>query len=1136
MSQNKHWQNFGQLNQTDAFNESGEKEFKEELLPIEDLDEGLLEAKTPRRDFLKYLGFSTAAAAIAASCQTPVNKAVPYLVRPDNLVPGIANFYASTYVNAGDAIPVIVKQRDGRPIKIEGNDLSSITRGGTNAQAQASVLDLYDTSRLRYPIQRSGNAFKEVTTFDALDKLIAEDMARIAGRPVVLLTSTIHSPTTLQVITQFLAKFPGSRHVQYDAVSHSGMLMANEASYGKRALPTYRFDKARTIVSLGADFLGTWPNNVEYNKQYGDSRRIKSGAPAMSRHFQFESMMSLTGSNADDRYTHRPSETGAVALALLSKLGGGSTAAPAFKDARLNQGIEKAAAALLASRGAGLVVCGSNDVNVQMVVNAINDAIGSNGTTIDFSTVSNVRKGIDTEMVQLANDMNAGTIGALLVYEANPVYSYFDNARFAENLKKVPVTISFNRTMDETTELCKYVIPSHHWLESWGDAEPKTGYFSMIQPLINPLFKTRPFQTSLLRWAGVNVNTAAVQQPIVQNDSATRTQMGPAARQGSPTVLATSGDEYEQFFKTYWSGKLGGDDGWNKALQDGIIEPASASTSAGAGSPLPALTAVSDSIRTGLNDTAGNSVTISSGTRSTFNSAGTPDAASKITPANTQGYEVMLYEKIGIGNGNHANNPWLQELPDPITKVTWDNYAMISPEMAKTFLGIDVMNPNSKKDADEYEVHPEKPVLKITVNNKSIELPAMIIPGMHPSTVAIAVGYGRQSVVNDQSLERIGRSASGVGRNAYPLLTWRGNTLMSHATCTIEKTGVKYPLAQTQVHNFTEGRPIVFETSLAKYVADPSELMAEQRAEKEILMAHGKDAKDYADDATIYPEFIKPGAKWGMSIDLNTCTGCSACVVACIAENNVSVVGKKEVQRYHDMHWLRIDRYFTGDLQNPDVIFQPMLCQHCDNAPCENVCPVAATHHNSEGLNQMIYNRCIGTRYCANNCPYKVRRFNWHDYTGADSFDDNQKPLIGKGLNEVITQMNDDLTRMVLNPDVTVRSRGVMEKCTFCVQRLQAGKLEAKKLGDPTVIRNIETACSQACPTDAITFGNVNDRESNVYKIRNVEQVNRNFYVLDQLHTLPNINYLAKIRNTDRQVGVEKEGQHGQVHDQKEHS
>jgi molybdopterin-containing oxidoreductase family iron-sulfur binding subunit len=1077
MSNKKYWQNFGELNQSDAFVQSTEHEFKEELLPLADLDEtGMLDGKTPRRDFLKYLGFSTAAAALAASCEIPVRKSVPYLQRPDNLIPGIPNYYASTYLNGGDAISVVVKQRDGRPIKIEGNELSFITKGGTSAQAQASVLDLYDTTRLRHPLQKDGNNFKEVSTFDAFDKMIGAAISGLGGKPFVLLTSTINSPSTLQVINDFLAKYPGSRHIHYDAVSYSGMLLANEACYGKRAIPTYNFAKAKTIVSLSADFLGTWLSPVEFSNQYAENKKIKSEKPTLSRHIHFESMLSLTGSNADDRYTHKPSETGAIALALLAKLGGAVTA-PSIADAKIVKGIEQTAATLTASKGSALVVCGSNDLNIQIVVNAINELIGANGTTINWATTSNYRKGTDTDMAKLVADMNSNAVGALLVFDCNPVYNYTESKKFAEGLTKLPLSISFNSTMDETTELCKYIIPSHHWLESWGDAEPRSGYISLLQPVISPLFKTRAFQTSLIKWIGGEATKVSA---VVPKDSTGKTISI------VPTV-ANATDEYESYIRNYWTGKLGSVESWDKALQDGVIEPATEIA--------PAATA--------------------------FNAARLTEAATKLSAVKSGATEIFLYEKVSIGNGSQANNPWLQELPDPVSKVTWDNYAMISPELAKSLLGIDVFD--NQKQADAYEVHPEKPVIKITVNGKTISLPALILPGLNAATVAIALGYGRQRSNTDQSMERIGRSATGAGANAYPFTWFDGASVLYNAPATLEKTGDTYPLAQTQVHGSSENRPVLYETNLSAFIENPEAVLEEPRHERSVLMADGKT--DFVKDATMYPDYAKPGIKWGMSIDLNTCTGCSACVVACTAENNVSVVGKIQVQRAHEMHWLRIDRYFTGDKKNPDVVFQPMLCQHCDNAPCENVCPVVATNHSSEGLNQMAYNRCIGTRYCANNCPYKVRRFNWLDYTGADSFADNQEPLRGKDIDESVFQMNEDLTRMVLNPDVTVRSRGVMEKCSFCVQRLQDSKLEAKKQQDPTLVRNVKTACMQACPTNAISFGNVNDKESDVYKIRNIEQVNRNFYVLEQLHVLPNVSYLAKVRNTDRFIGVKEEGE-----------
>lgn len=1067
MSEIKYWQNFGELNQSEASKKASKDEFPEEL-PLDELgDENIFNAKTPRRDFLKYVGFSTAAAAIAASCEMPVHKAIPFLNKPDDVTAGIPNYYASTYINEGDAVPVVVKQREGRPIKIEGNELSSLTEGGTSAQCQSSVLDLYDTSRLRYPMAKGKEA-----TFEAIDKMIGEGLAKNAGKPMVLLTSTITSLSARQIITDLLAKYPGSRHVQYDAVSYSGLITANEASYGKKGIPAYHFENAKVIVSLGADFLGTWLSPVVFAKQYAVNRRINEKNPAMSRHIQFEGHYSMTGANADERYIHKPSETGAVALALLGALGGGTSA---NLPAELTEGVKRTAAELMANKGAGLVVCGSNDPNVQIIVNAINEAIGANGTTIDRSSTVSYRQGVDADMAALTSDLAAGNIGSLLIYGANPVYNYFDSAKFAEGLKKCPFTLSFSEKMDETTELCSHIVPSHHWLESWGDAELQSGYVSAIQPLIHPLFKTRQFEDSLLKLVG-------------------------------------SSEEYADYFMNYWTSRLGGSTQYYQFLQDGVIEN-SKLRSVSTGAVTSAITAATTLSTASPTDSllaapiATTTTTLPSGNVSFTGNIS--DAAAKIAAVKGGDKELVLYQKISIGTGSRANNAWLQEVSDPITKATWDNYAMISPELGLKLFGIDIFN---YRHSDKYEIHPEKPMIKITANGKDLEIPILIIPGTHPDVIAVAVGYGRKSNDESKTKEFIGAAANGVGFNAYPFAAHAGSSVAYNTVVSVEKIARTYPIAQSQTHNITEGRPIVKEITLKDFKADPESI---NRQEKEELSVYGED---FARDATLYPTFDKPGIKWGMSIDLNTCIGCSACTVACVAENNISTVGKKEVARFHDMQWLRIDRYFTGDAKNPDIIFQPMLCQHCDNAPCENVCPVSATNHSSEGLNQMIYNRCIGTRYCANNCPFKVRRFNWADYNGADSFADNQKGIIS----DATMDLQDDLTRMVLNPDVTVRSRGVMEKCTFCVQRLQDGKLHAKQENRPLKDGEVKTACMQSCPTHAISFGNVNDKESRVAKIRDEEQTNRKFYVLEQLHVLSNINYLAKVRNTEREVGSKK--------------
>lgn len=1051
MANKKYWQSFGELHNSEAHQENVQNEFREEL-PFEDLDgKGLLDAKTPRRDFLKYLGFSTAAAAVAASCEMPVKKAIPYLNKPADITPGVANYYATTFVSGGEVIPVVAKVRDGRPIKIEGNDLSSITKGGTTPRVQASVLDLYDTARLRYPLADN----KEVSSLEAFDKMVSEALAGLGGSPLVLLTSTITSPSTKQIIGEFLAKYPGSRHVQYDSISYSGLLLANEAAYGKRAFPSYQLDKAKVVVGLSADFLGTWLNPIEQQKGYSHGRKINEASPEMSKHYQFESMLSMTGANADERFTHRPSETGVVALSLLNAINGQGAS---VNDAKLKAGIEKVAKDLIANKGAAVVMCGSNDVNVQIIVNAINEAIGANGTTINWAAPSQTRQGVDSEFAKLVDDMNAGSVGALLIWDANPAYDYVDAEKFKAGIKKVKFAVSFNEKMDETTELCKYVLPANNYLESWGDAEPKAGYYSLMQPTIAPLFKTRQLQDTLLTWSG--------------NKTA-----------------------YHDYFNTFWSGKLGSHEAYLKALQDGVVEPAS---------------------------TAGGA---------SYNGVKVAEATSAINSAKKGGkVELVLYEKVGIGDGKQANNPWLQEMPDPITKITWDNYAIVSPALGKELFGIDVLN---RTAADSYDVETVKPVATVKVGNKQIDIPTIIVPGIQTNTIAIAVGYGRS--------EKIGRAvvhADGnpLGQNVFGFASVNNGNVVYNATdVTITNAKKEYHLAQTQTHASYEGRrEVVKEVTLESFKKNPTQIR--DAREKELKPFGG--LAQFEKEGTIYPKFDRPGIKWGMSIDLNSCYGCGSCVVACTAENNVAVVGKSQVLKAHEMHWLRIDRYFSGNPADADSIqtlFQPMLCQHCDNAPCENVCPVAATNHSSEGLNQMTYNRCIGTRYCANNCPYKVRRFNWADYTGADSFPDNQNP---GGLGDVghldasVLMMNDDLTRMVLNPDVTVRSRGVIEKCSFCVQRLQEGKLKAKKEGRVLADSDVKTACQQACAADAIVFGNANNAESEISKTRQ-DNKNRLFFTLEQIHVLPNINYLAKVRNTDVILGVkEEEGEeeHGAPH------
>jgi len=1029
MSQKQYWKGLEEQQGTEAHKVAASNEFSEPL-PF-DMSEGLLEAQTPRRDFLKYLGFSTAAAMLAASCEMPVRKVIPYAIKPEDIIPGVPNYYASTFVDGGDYCAVVVKTRDGRPIKIEGNDKSSINKGASSARVQASVLNLYDTARLRGPLADGKEA-----TFEAIDRSITAGLA--SSKKTVLLTSTVLSPTSKNAIQQFLAKYPNAQWLTYDAISYSGMLLANEASYGKRALPAYHFENAKTIVSLGADFLGTWLSPTEFAKQYAQGRRVSAKNLEMSKHYHVEANHTITGAAADERATCKPSQIGAVAVALYNAVQTGAT--PNLGTEKLNTLVKNAAADL--KKGNGLVVAGSNDVAVQTVVNAINSAVGANGTTVNWAVTSNYKQGIDADFVGLVQAMNAGQVDTLILQNVNPVYESAIGDQFEAGLSKVTNTITFASHLDETAQKCKYIIPDHHYLESWGDAEPKSGFYSLMQPGIAPIHKTRAYQDSLLTWAGAT-------------------------------------ETYFNQWEAYWKNQLGGQTNFDLALQDGVIEPEQ--------------------------ETMG-------GASFSGNLAAAMQQISATKSAKT---EVVVYEKISMGKGGAwSNNPWLQEMPDPISKATWDNYACVSPKKAKEL---------QAELTSITEVVAAKTVIKIKIKGFEVALPLVVIPGMHNDVIAVALGYGRS--------EKIGRAAANTGKRVAPLMQYNGSTFVAYNGVEIERTNETYEIAQTQTHISYEGRPILHEYTLEEFKKNPNELIEERAkeighfasatpweqhegAEKEAIDAN-KLTEDFRVNGTLYPNYEHLGVHWGMSIDLNSCIGCGACIVGCQAENNISVVGKHHVLKSQEMHWIRIDRYFSGmpdDADSIQTVFQPMMCQHCDNAPCENVCPVNATSHSSEGLNQMTYNRCIGTKYCANNCPYKVRHFNWMDWNGADAFADN---LYEDGRRD---DMNDELTRMVLNPDVTVRSRGVMEKCSFCVQRLQEAKLTAKKAGRPLKDGEARTACQQACPTDAIIFGNVNDKESAIHKIRHEQQKERMFYVLEQIHTLPNVNYLSKIRNAEEVV------------------
>jgi len=1039
MSKKKYWKGLEELNETPAYQKGRDNEFAEELPVMDVLNDEFGKKKTRRRDFLKMMGFSLSAATLAASCEMPVRKAIPYVVKPEEIYPGVANFYASTFASGGDYCSVVVKTREGRPIKIEGNDLSPVTQGGTSARAQASVLSLYDISRLRDPHINGEKADWEKVDASILLKLRNADNVRI-------LSSTVLSPSTRQLIRDFQAKYSGTQHVVYEPVSYSGLLDANQAGFGKRAVPSYHFDKAQAIVGIGADFLGTWISPVEYTKGYVQNRKLDPERPAMSKHFQFESVLTTTGSKADQRGMIKPSQYGLAVLNLYNQIakrvGASAVSAPSFDTS--NGLIAKAADELWKNRGQSLVVCGVNDKNIQVVVNGINELLGNYGKTITWDHYSMLRQGSDLHLDEMVDEMASGSVDVLIVLDANPAYDLPDTEKFKQALGKVDTAISLNDRMDETTGLCEFACPTHHYLESWGDAQPKLGHYSLMQPTISPLFNTRQAQGSLLKW--------------MESDK-----------------------DYYTYLREYWKQNIFPlqskhatfSNFWNTALHDGVF----------AASQMPEEAEVTVM----LADT----VATEASSEMTARTADVSSAASAVSTKQGEGVELVLYESVAIGDGRYANNPWLLEMPDPVSRVTWENYVLVSPQLAKQH-GLN----------QEMELHEKKyfNVVKVEANGHSVELPVVVLPGLEPQTIGIALGFGREAA---------GHAGNGAGLSAYPFVGTKNGYRQYHLSdVTVSKGSKTMPVAQTQTHHNIKDdlgmkRPIVKETTLEEYKKDRHAGNEDREHVLEHIM-------------TLYPGHdYSQGHHWGMSIDLNSCTGCGACTIACYAENNVPVVGKEEVHRVHEMSWLRIDRYFSGDPENPDVVFQPMLCQHCDNAPCENVCPVAATSHSSEGLNQMAYNRCVGTRYCQNNCPYKVRRFNWFDYGGTDSFTEGtiwanaSNPFTGKKY--YAEGMQEDLTRMVLNPDVVIRSRGVMEKCSFCVQRIQGAKLNAKNENRAVKDGEVKTACQQACPANAIIFGDQNDKDSELYKLMHEDE--RTYGIIEEINTQPSVTYLTMVKN-----------------------
>jgi molybdopterin-containing oxidoreductase family iron-sulfur binding subunit len=996
----RYWRSLGELE-----NKSSEPSPEFESSPTREGSENEGLDGHSRREFLKIMGASLAMVGASGCMRRPVEKIVPYVKKPEEIIPGVANWYASTCGECDSGCGVLVKTREGRPIKFEGNPKHPVSKGALCARGQASVLNLYDPDRLRGPAEAARKGASSAISWEDIDGKVVNKLRALksGGGSVRVLTGEL-GPSTEKLVREFLAAFGGgARHVVYETLGSEEIAAAAELTYGRRVVPRYRFDKADMIVSFGADFLGAWGSNVENNRGFAANRKVGKNAVRkdrdISRFVAFESVMTLTGTNADERHRLKSGDEYKAALALAhelivsqgrSRYAGDSDVrgvlepfAPATIAAHLGVPAEvfkNTAAELWSARGKGLVVGGGHSakgdagVALEVAVNLLNSALENEGATVDGVASPSTEASSYKDLVELVADMKAGKVGALFIHKSNPVYALPKALGFEEALSKVGMIVTFSTHLDETAGASDLVCAAPHHAEAWGDASPYKGLSSIQQPTIAPLYKTRGIEDSLITWAK-------------------QLGLGGAAQHAN----------WHEYLKASWRDK----GPWETVLREGFV----------------------------------GSLAESESPRSF--SASSLKSLPKL--GWTSGFTLTLYPKISQHDGRNANNGWLQELPDPVTKVTWDNYASLSPAAAKSL---------SVAEGD---------ILRLRTDLITLEVPAHIQPGMHDQTVAVALGYGRAAA---------GRVGNGVGVNVSPFAVPGARALgMSGLALNPEKTGKRAKLAATQQHHSVEGRDIVREASIGEYRKNPK--AGHPHHEHELT--------------TIWPKYEYPGYRWGMTIDLSSCTGCGACVVACQAENNIPVVGKAFVMTSREMHWLRIDRYYSGRAEQPEVVHQPMLCQHCENAPCETVCPVLATMHDHEGLNQQVYNRCVGTRYCANNCPYKVRRFNWFTYS------DVAKPL-----------------NLQYNPDLTVRTRGVMEKCTFCVQRIRDGKDQAKDAGRKVQDGEVRTACQQSCPTSAIVFGDINDQNTAVSKLASDP---RGYHVLAELNVRPSITYLTKIRN-----------------------
>ncbi|MFL5805834.1 MAG: TAT-variant-translocated molybdopterin oxidoreductase [Roseiflexaceae bacterium] len=964
----QYWRSLDELAATPEFREFLDREFPRQASEWND------PSPISRRRFLKLMGASLALAGLSGCSFTqPQEQILPYVNKPDPIVPGLPLFFATAMPLGGYATGLLVRSNEGRPTKVEGNPDHPASLGATDVYAQAALLTLYDPDRSQRVT--SGGQPRSWDDFLAALNGALTPLRGSGGAGLRILTETVTSPTLANQMQALLAALPQARWVAYEPAGDSARLGAQQA-FGQDVHTVYRFDQANLVLSLDADVLQFAPGRVRYARDLIDGRLLREGRTTMNRLYAVESTPTITGALADHRLPLRASAVEAFARAVAQGLGIGGVAgeAPAGVPANWVPALLKD---LQANRGKSIVVAGDGQPPaVHALAHAINAALGNAGNTVVY-TAPVVASPIDQVggLRQLVQEMAGGQVQALLILSGNPAYSAPADVDFAGALKQVPFSAHLSLYEDETSALATWHIPAAHDLESWSDARAYDGTASIVQPLIAPLYGGKTAHELVAALQGQN----AASYDIVRG---------------------------------YWQGQASGNFAafWRTALNKGVVE----------GTALPAT-----------------SVT-----------PGASSAAPTAPPG--EGLEISFHLDPALWDGRFANNGWLQELPKPFNSLTWDNVAMVGTATATR---LELSNGD---------------LVELSYQGRTVRGPVWVQPGQPDDTVAVTLGYGRA---------RAGQVGRGIGFNAYAL---RGADAPGFGVgLEIRKTGEKQPLASTQSHFSMEGRDLVRAGTLEEYLREPS-------------LGHG--AGEHAAEAglpSLYPAGEHPytGNKWGMVVDTNACIGCNACMVACQSENNVPVIGKDQVARSREMHWLKIDQYYYGDnLENPALLFQPRMCQHCEQAPCEVVCPVAATIHDAEGLNVMVYNRCVGTKYCSNNCPYKVRRFNFFQYSNKDI------PVL----------------QLVHNPEVTVRDRGVMEKCTYCVQRISAGRIVAEREGRPIADGEVRTACQQACPTNAIVFGNLNDASSQVAKLKAQPG---NYGLLEDLDTRPRTSYLPRVRN-----------------------